>query len=67
MVNVQGNVTTSEAQRREVNLALANMPLKLWIKLRMYNARARRADPKTEKGKLVIEKYKNILEKFLSV
>lgn len=63
--SVNGNMSDTKMTRRQVNLTLAKLPLKLWIKLRIYNARARRADSSTEKGKRIIREYNNILERFL--
>ena len=64
---VNGNVSDITTIRHQVNWALAKLPLKLWIRLRIYNAKARRADSSTEKGKRIIKEYNNILERFLGV
>lgn len=62
-----GDMPEKVTGAQEIKMELAKLPLKLWIKLRIYNARARHANPKTEKGKQIIEKYNDILTKYLNI
>lgn len=63
---VNGALIPVGIDQRKMNEMIAKIPLKLWIKFRIYNFWARNANPNTERGKRIIEKYNDVFEKFLN-
>ena len=53
--------------RREINEMLARIPLKLWVRVRIYIKKMMRANLNTKKGKKVAQKYNELLERFLNM